>query len=403
MTVARTTAEPIQTPPDLDAPTAVEVSFVMPCLNEIQTLKGCIQAARACIDKHDLAGEVVVADNGSADGSQALARRCGARVIDIREKGYGSALRGGIAAARGRFIVMGDSDLSYDFSAAMPFIERLRSGEDLVMGTRFGHGRIMPGAMPLKHKYLGNPVLSWLGRTLFRTPIRDFHCGLRAFRKDAFERWDLKTTGMEFASEMVIKATVKGARISEVPITLYKDGRDRPPHLRSWRDGWRHLRFMLCLSPRWTLLIPGIVLLTVGLVLGALVALGPLHLGRITLDVHTMIAAAMLAIVGYQCVTVAIAMRIFTLEEELGPPEPGVQRLFSIFTLERGVVTGLVLLVLGVALIGSMVWKWVASGFGPLDQTHTLRPMVGGATLVALGVQTVLMSFVYSMMGIKRR
>jgi hypothetical protein len=385
-----------------DSPAPVEVAFVMPCLNEALTLEACIAAARRCIDRHGLAAEVIVADNGSTDGSQALARRAGARVIEVAEKGYGAALRAGIAAAQGSIIVMGDSDQSYDFSEALPFIERLRAGADLVMGTRFGGGRIMPGAMPLKHRYLGNPVLSWLGRMLFRTPIRDFHCGLRAFRKDAFERWDLKTTGMEFASEMVIKATVKGARIGEVPITLYKDGRDRPPHLRSWRDGWRHLRFMLCLSPRWTLLIPGLALLTVGLAVGAAVAIRPLHLGRITLDVHTMVAAAMLALVGYQCVTVAIAMRIFTLEEELGPPDPGVQRLFRVFTLERGVIAGLALCFLGLLLLAGMLYVWAAAGFGPLDTARTLRPMIGGAALVGLGVQTVLMSFVYSMMGIKR-
>jgi hypothetical protein len=403
MSPAQTISEPKAGGRPVEAGSEVEVSFIMPCLNEAQTLEGCIRAARRCIEEHALAGEVVVADNGSTDGSQALAARAGARVVDVPDRGYGAALRAGIAAACGRFIVMADSDQSYDFGAAMPFVERLRAGDELVMGTRFGAGRIMPGAMPLKHRYLGNPVLSWLGRTLFRTPIRDFHCGLRAFRKEAFERWDLKTTGMEFASEMVIKATVKGARIAEVPITLYKDGRNRPPHLRSWRDGWRHLRFMLCLSPRWTLLIPGTVLFAVGLVLGLAVAVRPLHIGRVTLDVHTMIAAAMLAIVGYQCITVAVAMRIFSLEEELGPPDPGVQRLFRVFTLERGVVAGLALSFLGLLLLGGMVYVWVSGGFGPLDTARTLRPMIGGAALVALGVQTVLMSFVYSMMGIKRR
>ena len=397
----RTAPEP-SAAPATPAADAVEVSFVMPCLNEARTLEGCLKAAQRCIDEHGLAAEIVIADNGSTDGSQAIAERCGARVVAIKEKGYGSALRGGTMAARGRFIVMGDSDLSYDFGETMPFIEKLRAGDDLVMGTRFGDGRIMPGAMPLKHKYLGNPVLSWLGRVLFRVPARDFHCGLRAYRKSAFESWNLRTTGMEFASEMAIKATVKGARIGQVPITLYKDGRDRPPHLRSWRDGWRHLRFMLCLSPRWTLLFPGVALLAVGLALGAAVAMGPLHVGGVTLDVHTMIAAGMLAIVGYQCITVAIAMRIFTLEEELGPPEPGIRRLFTIFTLERGVMVGVGLVLIGLALIGAMAWKWASGRFGNLDPVHTMRPMIGGVTLVALGVQTVLMSFVYSMMGIKR-
>lgn len=398
--MTRTAHEPVAS--SKLGPAEVEVSFVMPCLNESQTLEGCIKAARKCIDEHGLRAEIIVADNGSTDGSQAIAERNGARVVPIREKGYGSALRGGTLAARGRFVVMGDSDLSYDFGAAMPFIERLREGDELVMGTRFGAGKIMPGAMPLKHRYLGNPVLSWLGRVLFKVPVRDFHCGLRAYRKASFESWNLKTTGMEFASEMAIKASVKGARIGQVPITLYKDGRDRPPHLRSWRDGWRHLRFMLCLSPRWTLLIPGLVLLALGLTLGTWVAVGTVRIGSATLGVHSMIAASMLAIVGYQCVTTAAAMRIFTLEEELGPPEPGVQRLFRIFTLERGVMVGLGLMLIGAVLIGTTVWTWASVHFGALDEAHTLRPMIGGATLVALGAQTLLMSFVYSMMGIKR-
>ena len=365
-------------------------------------MAACIAAARRCIDGNGLSAEIVIGDNGSTDGSQEIARAAGARVVHATERGYGAALRSGIAGANGSLIVMADADESYDFGEAMPLIQRLRDGYDLVMGTRFGEGRIEPGAMPLKHKYLGNPVLSWLGRTLFKVPIRDFHCGLRGFRKDAFQRWDLRTTGMEFASEMVIKAVLNGARITQVPITLHKDGRDRPPHLRSWRDGWRHLRFMLCLSPRWTLLIPGFVLMAVGLTLTLGLAFRPVTVGHVTFDVHTMVAGAMLAIIGYQCVTAAAAMRIFTLIEQLGPPSPGVDRLFRIFTLERGVVFGLVLSVIGIAFIGTMFWRWASHDFGAMDTATTLRPVILGGLSVALGMQTILMSFVYSMMGINR-
>lgn len=375
----------------------------MPCLNEALTIARCVRAARECLERHGIAGEIVVADNGSTDGSQDLARAEGARVVDIRDKGYGHALMGGIRAARGRFIIMGDSDLSYDFGEGHKFVERLRAGDELVMGTRFGAGRIMPGAMPLKHRYLGNPVLSFIGRLLFRCPVRDFHCGLRAFTKDAYERLDVRTTGMEFASELVIKATLRGVRISEVPITLHPDGRDRPPHLRSWRDGWRHLRFMLCLSPRWTLFLPGLALLALGLPLAALTAPGPVRLLGVTLDVNTLLAACLFVLVGYLWVTTAVAMRIFGLVGEIGPPSERLQRLFRVFTLERGLFAGAAAALAGTALIAWMALEWALGGFGDTDLARTLRPMIVGSTLVALGVQTVLMSFVYSMLGIRVR
>ena len=391
--------DPTDLQSDTGAEGAVEVSFVLPCLNEAQTLEGCIRAAERCIEQNRLRAEIVVADNGSTDGSQDLARQCGARVVEVEERGYGSALRGGIEAARGDFVVMADSDQSYDLGAAMPFVEALRAGNALVMGVRFGKGRIMPGAMPLKHRYFGNPVLSWIGRTFFSCPVRDFHCGLRAFRKDAYQRWNLRTSGMEFATEMVIKAAVQRDRISEVPITLYKDARDRPPHLRSWRDGWRHLRFMLCLSPRWTLLMPGAVVFVCGAVLGLLTAFTPLHIGKVTIDLHALVAASLMMIVGYQAVTAAVAMRIFALSSEIGPPSLLHQRLFRVFTLERALIVGNGMLVVGLAVIGRLVAEWVASGFGAMDVSRTMRPMVVGATLAALGAQTVLVSFVYSMMG----
>ena len=383
----------------------VEVSFVMPCLNEVETLESCIRAARRCIEDNGLTGEVIVADNGSTDGSQSLARRCGARVVDIPHKGYGHALMGGIGAARGRFIVMGDSDDSYDFAEAMPMIERLRAGYDLVMGNRFrsGGGTIMPGAMPLKHRYLGNPVLSRIGRVVFGVPISDFHCGLRAFSKASYEKMDVRTTGMEFASELVIKANLRGMKLTEVPVTLRKDGRNRPPHLRSWRDGWRHLRFMLCLSPRWTLFIPGCVLAALGLILGTLVATGPIHIGSVRLDIHTLVAAALMLIVGYQAMVAGAAMRIFALTEEIGPPSPFLQRAFKVFTLERGVVAGLLASLAGLAFIAVPVWLWLRSGLGDLNPETTLRPMIVGSTLLAVGIETVLMSFVLSMLGMERK
>lgn len=381
--------------------TELEVSFVMPCLNEARTLEACIRAAQRCLSEHGISGEVIVADNGSTDGSQTIAAALGARVVDVPAKGYGSALMGGIAAARGRYIVMGDADDSYDFTEAWPMIQLLREGHDLVMGNRF-KGRIMPGAMPLKHKYLGNPVLTRIGRVFFKVPVGDFHCGLRAFSRAAYERLDVRTPGMEFASELVIKAQTRGMRLAEVPVTLRKDGRDRPPHLRSWRDGWRHLRFMLTLSPRWTLFIPGAALTLLGLVLGGLVATGPVRIGGVRLDVHTLIAAGLMVLVGYQSMLTGAAMRIFALPGEIGPPSRRVQRTFSFFTLERGVIAGLLVCLGGLACLALPVTLWVRGNFGDLEPERTLRPMIVGSVLMALGVQTVLMSFVLNMLAQRR-
>jgi hypothetical protein len=380
----------------------IEVSFVLPCLNEAETLEGCLLEARRCIDDNGLAAEIVVADNGSNDGSQEIARRLGARVVPVTERGYGAALMGGFDAARGRFLVMGDADLSYDFREAIRLVERLRDGAELVMGSRF-RGRIEPGAMPWLHRRVGNPVLSWLGRRLFHTPVSDFHCGLRALTRRAYEQMGLRTTGMEFASELVVKAAVRRMRIDEVPITLRPDGRSRPPHLRRWRDGWRHLRFLLTLSPRWTLGLPGLVLAGLGAALMSFVAIGPLQLRSVTLDVHTMIVGSLMVLVGYGAFTTAIAMRIYALLEELGAPSPLLERSFSLFTLERGLLAGAALALVGAGLLGRLVWEWWRVDFGPLDVSRTLRPTILGATFVAVGVQTVLASFVYSMLGIRRR
>jgi glycosyltransferase involved in cell wall biosynthesis len=380
----------------------IEVSFVLPCLNEAETLERCILEVRECIERNALRAEIVVADNGSTDGSPELAKQLGARVVAVPERGYGSALMGGFDAARGRFLVMGDTDLSYDFREAIGLIARLRDGADLVMGSRF-RGRIEPGAMPWLHRWLGNPVLSWLGRRLFGAPVSDFHCGLRALSRDAYRAMGLRTSGMEFASEIVVKAAVRRMRIEEVPVTLRPDARSRAPHLRRWRDGWRHLRFLLTLSPRWTLLIPGVVLAGLGALLMALVLSGAGSLLSVTLHVHTLVVGSLLVLVGYGAVTTALAMRIYALVEELGAPAPRLERSFSIFTLERGLLAGAALTAAGVALIGAQAWAWWQAGFGPLDVSRTLPPTVLGATLAAVGIQTVLASFVYSMLGIPRR
>lgn len=379
----------------------VEVSFVMPCLDEAETLAGCIQAARGLIERHSLDAEIVIADNGSTDGSQEIARSEGARVVDVPAQGYGAALQGGFEAARGKYLIMADADLSYDFGEAMPMVEALRAGADVVMGSRL-KGRIEPGAMPFLHRWLGNPVLSFLGRFLFRTGISDFHCGLRGLTKKSFQALNLRTTGMEFASEMVVKASAAGLRFAEVPITLHPDGRTRPPHLRTWRDGWRHLRFMLTLSPRWTLLAPGLLLMGLGTGLLAWLGGGSRVVGGVTFDVHTMMVGSLLTIVGFQAATTAIAARIYAVEEEIGPPAPWMTNAFEVFTLERGLIVGLALALSGVAVVGRLVWHWAALDFGPLEASVTLRPMVFGSTLVALGIQTLLMSFLYSMLGIKR-
>jgi glycosyltransferase involved in cell wall biosynthesis len=377
-----------------------EVSFVLPCLNEAKTIEACIREIQACIAEHRLAAEIVVADNGSSDGSDRLAAAAGARVIHVPQRGYGSALMAGFEAARGRFLVMGDADLSYDFREAPRLLEKLRAGADLAMGSRFA-GRIEPGAMPFLHRYLGNPVLSFAGRRIFRVPVSDFHCGLRALTREAYQAMRLRTTGMEFASEIVVKAGVRRLRIAEAPVTLRPDGRGRPPHLRTWRDGWRHLRFLLTLSPRWTLMAPGALLALIGAVLMAFGQLGIADGGVFARSVNRMLIGSLLITVGYGTITTAFAMRIFALVEELGPPAPRLERSFAFLTLERGIALGALCALGGVALIIGQVWSSGRSGWA--DSAALLKPTVLGATLVAIGVQTILASFVYSMLGIRRR
>jgi glycosyltransferase involved in cell wall biosynthesis len=382
-----------------------EVSIIMPCLNEAETLADCIAAAQRGIAAAGVDGEIVVADNGSTDGSQEIARKLGARVVDVPEKGYGNALRHGMEAAHGKFLVMGDSDRSYDFGEIKPFIEKLRAGAGLVMGCRMpsGGGKIIPGAMPWKHRWIGNPALTFIGRLLFRCPAHDFHCGLRALTKDAFEKMDLRTTGMEFASEMVIKASLRGIRIEEVPITLHKDGRSRPPHLRSWRDGWRHLRFMLLFSPRWLLLYPGAFLFLLGSALFGRLLLGPITVGGIHFDLNSLDLAGFVVLFGYQMVLLACFVRIFSYTRGFLPPNHILSRAFGFFTLEKGLLGGLALIVCGLALIGVTLADWAARGFGDLDPLANTRPVIAGRTVVSLGLQTFLFSLVFSYLGLDEK
>ena len=379
-----------------------EISVVMPCLNEAETLARCVEKAQRAFRELSVAGEVIIADNGSTDGSQAIAERLGARVVPVKQKGYGHALRGGIEGSRGKFVVMGDSDDSYDFSAIEPFLRALRQGFDLVMGNRFAGG-IKPGAMPWKHRWIGNPVLTAVGRLFFRSPAGDFHCGLRAFSRQAFDRMDLRTTGMEFASEMVIKSTLLGFRITEVPVILHKDGRSRPPHLRSWRDGWRHLRFMLLFCPLWLFVLPGFAMFLLGLGGGLTLLRGPLRMGGVEFDVHSLLVMALLCVVGFQTVTFGVFTKTFAITQGLHPPYPPLQRLWKVVTLEWGLVAGILLLLSGIAALLFAVEGWRQASFGSLEVRSTMRQVIPAVTLLTLGIQTVFASFFLSVLGLAQK
>ncbi len=380
-------------------PEEIEVSILMPCLNEAETLANCIRKAQQAISAHNLKAEILIADNGSTDGSQALAERLGARVVQVTEKGYGSALRGGIEAARAKYIVMGDSDDSYDFSAIYPFIEKLRAGADLVMGNRF-RGGIRPGAMPWKHRWIGNPALTGIGRLFFHCPAGDFHCGLRAFSKAAYQRMGLQTTGMEFASEMVIKSTLQGLSIAETPTILYKDGRSRPPHLRSWRDGWRHLRFMLLFSPRWLFLWPGALCFLAGVVASLLLMRGPLRIAGVGFDIHTLLVAGFACLLGNQLIVFGVFTKIYAVIEGFHPPHKllGGKRHFN---LEWGVLTGIALGVGGLSLLALAAWDWRMAGLGELDPRVTMRQVIPAVVLMALGAQTIFASFFLGIISLR--
>jgi glycosyltransferase involved in cell wall biosynthesis len=381
---------------------AVELSVIMPCLNEAETLATCIGKAKRWMQRNNVRGEVLIADNGSTDGSQSIAKLNGARVVDVSERGYGAAIRGGIEAARGKYIVMGDADDSYNFANLGPFLTKLRAGYELVMGNRFAGG-IAPGAMPPLHKYLGNPVLTGIGRLLFKAPCRDFHCGLRGFSKEAALRLDLRTPGMEFASEMVVKAVLHKLKVVEVPTTLSPDGRSRAPHLRSWRDGWRHLRFLLLYSPRWLFFYPGVLLMLMGVLLGGWLLPGARTIGNITLDVHTLLYAAAAMLTGFQAVNFAVFTKIFGVTSGLLPPDSKLEKAFKYITLESGLIVGLSLFLGGLVLSIYAVTNWQAHSFGQLDPTIILRLVIPAVTAMMLGSEIVLSSFFLSVLGLKRQ
>jgi glycosyltransferase involved in cell wall biosynthesis len=380
----------------------VELSVVMPCLNEGATVGACVKKALDAMEQLGIRGEVIVADNGSTDGSQRIAAEHGAKVVPIQLRGYGSALHGGIAAARGQFILMGDADESYDFTQLGRFVGKLREGYDLVMGNRF-QGGILPGAMPPLHRYLGNPVLTGIGRLFFKSPVGDFHCGLRAFRKDAIEALGLRTLGMEFASEMVVKSTAFGLRVTEIPTTLAPDRRDHPSHLRTWRDGWRHLRFLLLYSPRWLFLYPGIALFALGILLSAILLPGPRRVGNIVFDVHTLLFAAMTTLIGFQSVVFATFTKIFAISEGLLPEDPRLTRMARYMTLEVGLIVGVLLILAGAGAWVLGLEYWRIRQFGPLDPEKTLRIVIPGVVCFTLGFQVVLSSFFLSVLGMSRR
>jgi Glycosyl transferase family 2 len=380
----------------------LELTVLMPCLNEAETVGRCVAKAADFLARSGIAGEVLVADNGSTDGSQELARAAGARVVDVPERGYGAALIAGIGAARGRFIVMGDADDSYDFGDLFLFVEELRNGADLVMGNRF-KGGIRPGAMPALHRYLGNPVLSFVGRLLFRTHVGDFHCGLRAFRRDKALALDLRTTGMEFASELVVKATLSSMRVVEVPTVLSKDGRSRPPHLRSWRDGWRHLRFLLLFSPRWLFFYPGLAGMVVGIAGLAVLGSGAWTPGRGRFSEGLLIAASGLVIAGVQAAMFALLAREFGATQGLLPPKSRrAHALISKITLEAGLVTATVCIVAAIAMLGVSLGISPHSDPEALEAPAAFRLGVVAVTLGVVGVQAALGSWFFSLLGLPR-
>jgi glycosyltransferase involved in cell wall biosynthesis len=384
----------------------LDLTILMPCLNEAETIAFCVRQAVGAIGAANIAGEVVVADNGSIDGSQRIALAEGARVVDVPIRGYGAALIAGIEAARGKYILMADADASYHFEHLPRFLAKLGEGYDLVMGNRFA-GSIEPGAMPPLHRYLGNPVLSALGRIFFSIPVRDFHCGLRAFRRDAILGLGLRTTGMEFASEMVVKSSLAGLRIAEVPTTLSPDGRNRPPHLRSWRDGWRHLRFLLLYSPRWLFFYPGIAALVVGLVCSGALLPGPFTLyfgaAHYTFDVDTLTYGLGLVLIGAHITVFAVSAKVFATQEGFLPPNPQFERLFKIVTLETGLLLGVFLLLIGAGVFAYALFLWHAAGFGNMSPTRMLRLTLPSATAFMLGVEVIFASFFLSLLGLNRR
>lgn len=377
----------------------MELTILMPCLNEAETLEICIQKARTYLETSGVDGEILIADNGSTDGSQDIARRCGARVVDVPERGYGAALIGGCNAALGTYVIMGDADDSYDFLHLDPFVEKLREGYDLVMGNRF-KGGIEPGAMPPLHKYIGNPVLSFIGRLFYPSSIGDFHCGLRGYRRESILKLGLCTTGMEYASEMVVKATLHKLKIAEVPTTLKKDGRSHPPHLRSFRDGWRHLKFLLMHSPNWLFLYPGIILLVLGLLLMVGLMFGPISIGGITLDIHTMLYGSAFAIIGASTIQFSLFTKTYAKKSGFIPVD---DKEISKLTEDRVILAGAILLILGIVATILALVLWGQSSFGALDPQHIMRLTIPALTCMAVGVQMIFGGFFIGILNIKHK
>jgi len=391
-------------PAEAGSPTdssSVEVSVVMPCLNEADTLGTCMMKARRALEQARLAGEIIVADNGSTDGSREIAQELQGRLIDVPAKGYGNALMGGISAARGRFVIMGDADDSYDFGEIPKFVNKLREGYDLVQGCRLpaGGGTVSEGAMPLSHRWIGNPMFSALGRSWFHAPVHDIYCGMRGFTKELYERLGQRCTGMEFATEMIIRSSLRKERVAEVPITLHRDGRKaHAPHLKTVRDGWRTLRFFMMYSPRWLFLIPGAVLVLLGLS-GYALGMPAVSFKGVTFDAHTLLFASLAILCGYQSILFAIFTKMYAIGEGLLPEDPRLTRLFKVVKLETGLIASLGAMAIGGLLLILAVLEWRAAGYGRLDYAHTMRFVIPGAMLAALGFQTFLSSFFISILG----
>jgi len=380
----------------------LELTILMPCLNEAETIEICVRKAKGFLDDRGIRGEVLIADNGSTDGSQMLAQKCGARVVPIAKRGYGAALLGGIQAARGTFIIMGDADDSYDFTALDPFVDKLRDGCELVMGNRF-LGGIKPKAMPPLHRYLGNPVLTGIGRLLFRSASGDFHCGLRGFRRDSILSLDLTSLGMEFASEMVVKASLRRLRMAEVPTTLSPDGRSRPPHLRSWRDGWRHLRFLLLFSPAWLFFYPGLLMLLLGAVGMAWLLPGERSAGAINFDVNTLVFTAAAVVCGFQAIVFYMFAKTHAIRSGLLPEDPLVSRLREVLRLEVGLITGTLAVTIGLLLAAFAIGAWGVRSFGHLNPQQSLRIVIPSATLLMLGLQIIFSSCLLSILQLETK
>lgn len=380
-----------------------KLTILLPCLNEAETLGFCIEKAQAGLAELDLSGEVLVADNGSTDGSIDIARKLGARIVSVPRKGYGHALRSGVESAQGQWIIMGDSDASYDFSKLGAFIEKFRQGYDMVMGCRLpqGGGTVLPGAMPWMHRWFGNPALSFIGRLFFRSPVTDFQCGLRGFTREAFDSMQLKSPGMEFATEIVVRATLCELKIAQVPITLHPDGRTRPPHLRSWRDGWRNLRFMLLLSPRWLFLRPGFALFLVGCALFVPLSIGPIRIGHVQFDSNTLLIAGLMIVVGFQILFFGIFTQLYAIVRGLLPENKQLTLLIRLFSLERGIVAGLLAVVVGAGFLTAAILKWKAAGFGQISYSESLRLVIPAVTCMTVGVQAIFSSFFLSILDLQ--